>query len=83
MLAPSTRIQIKDKMMKKTFQVNGMRCPHCKAHVEAAIKALPGVSNAEASVENKQVTVDFDEALLGEQDIQKAVNDMGRYELLL
>ncbi len=69
--------------MKKTFQVNGMRCPHCKAHVEDAIKALPGVSGAEASVEDKQVTVDYDEAQVGEQDIQKAVNDTGRYELVL
>lgn len=69
--------------MKKTFQVNGMRCPHCKAHVEDAIKALPGVTDAVASVEDKQVTVDFDEAQSSEKDIQKAVNDTGRYELLL
>lgn len=60
-----------------------MRCPHCKAHVEDAIKALPGVTDAVASVEDKQVTVDFDEAQSSEKDIQKAVNDTGRYELLL
>ncbi len=30
--------------MTKTIQIDGMSCAHCKAHVEAALNELPGVS---------------------------------------
>ena len=47
-------------MTTKTFSVNGMKCGHCKANVEQAILALEGVSRAEANLEEKSVTVEFD-----------------------
>ena len=40
-----------------TLSVEGMMCNNCKAHVEKALLALKGVKSAEASVENKNVTV--------------------------
>ena len=40
-----------------TVSVEGMMCNNCKAHVEKALLALKGVKSAEASVENKNVTV--------------------------
>jgi cation transport ATPase len=40
-----------------TVSVEGMMCNNCKAHVERALLALKGVKSAEASVENKNVTV--------------------------
>lgn len=70
-------------MEKKSFIVNGMKCPHCKANVENAIKALKGVSSAEASVTDKQVTVEYDEKTVTPQDIKEAVDASGRYELTL
>ena len=36
-------------MMEKTMQINGMMCNHCKMTVEKAIKAVPGVENAEVA----------------------------------
>jgi len=48
-------------MTTKTFSVNGMKCGHCKANVEQAILALDGVSRAEANLEAKSGTVEFDE----------------------
>ena len=40
-----------------TVSVEGRMCNNCKAHVERALLALKGVKSAEASVENKNVTV--------------------------
>ena len=40
-----------------TLGVEGMMCKNCKAHVEKALLGLKGVKSAEASVENKNVTV--------------------------
>ena len=67
-------------MTTKTFNVSGMRCVHCKANVENALKALGGVSAAEASLEEKNVTVSFDESAVKETDLKDAVDNAGRYE---
>lgn len=73
---------IGDKQMKQTFTVSGMKCTHCKANVENAIKGVDGVVAAEADLNEANVTVDF-EAPATPEAIQAAVNGAGRYELSL
>jgi len=68
-------------MKKNVFAVNGMKCVHCKANVENAIQSLVGVQHAEANLEAKNVSVDFDESRVKEADIKAAVEGAGRYEL--
>ena len=46
-----------------TFGVEGMMCKNCKAHVENALKALDGVSSAEADLEASSVTVTAKESV--------------------
>lgn len=58
-----------------------MKCNHCKATVEEAVKALQGVEGAEASVEAATLTVDYDPTAVDEQQIADAVADSGRFEL--
>lgn len=70
-------------MAKKTFTVSGMKCVNCKANVERAIKALPGVAEAVVSLEDANVTVDYDEALVNPQDMKDAVEDLGRFEMTI
>ncbi len=67
-------------MTKKTFAVTGMKCVSCKANVERAIKALPGVVEAVVSLEDACVAVDYDEAQVTPQDMKDAVDDLGRFE---
>lgn len=67
--------------MKKTFNVSGMKCSHCAANVENALKAVKGVASAEAHLEDKTVTVDYDEQQTSEADLKAAVDATGRYEL--
>lgn len=59
-----------------------MKCVHCKANVENAIKSVNGVTAAEASLEAANVVVDF-EAPATVEAIRDAVNGAGRYELTL
>ncbi|MBR3949307.1 MAG: heavy metal translocating P-type ATPase [Oscillospiraceae bacterium] len=40
-----------------TIRVNGMMCSHCTASVEKACMGVPGTESAEASLEEKTVTV--------------------------
>ncbi len=43
--------------MTKTMTINGMMCNHCKMTVEKVLKAIPGVENAEVSLEAKTATI--------------------------
>ncbi len=67
-------------MAKNTFSVSGMKCVNCKANVERAIKALPGVAEAVVSLEDANVTVDYDETQVTPQQMKEAVDDLGRFE---
>ncbi len=70
-------------MAKNVFSVSGMRCNNCKAHVEAALKEVTGVSVAEASLEDANVTVEYDETMVTPAQLKDAVDNAGRYEMNL
>lgn len=70
-------------MEKKVFTVTGMKCPKCKERVENAIKSLDGVENAVASVEEKNVAVDYDAQKVSPEAIKEAVDGLGHYDLEL
>lgn len=69
--------------MKKVFTVNGMKCPHCKANVENALKGLDGVSSAEVSLADHNVAVDYDETKVNPNQMKEAVDNAGHYEMEL
>lgn len=46
--------------MEKVFNVEGMMCPHCEAHVVKAVKEIAGVADVTASHKDKRVTVTLD-----------------------
>ena len=60
--------------MKKIVTVEGMMCQHCVAHVEKALRAVPGVESVEVSLENKQAVVTGSTA---DQALLDAVTDAG------
>lgn len=60
---------------EKTLYIEGMNCAHCKAAVEKALNALPGV-NAKVNLEQKQAQVISDGQVSDEQ-LFKAVTDAG------
>ena len=43
--------------MEKSILIEGMKCMHCKASVENALKSVDGVTDAVADLETKTATV--------------------------
>ena len=46
--------------MEKKMKIEGMKCMHCKANVEKALAAVPGVTGAEVSLEEKTAVIRMD-----------------------
>ena len=63
--------------MEKIINVEGMTCNHCKMAVEGALKKLSGVNNATVSLENKRVTVTYDEGKVTLEEMKEAIEDQG------
>nr|QGT50825.1 heavy metal translocating P-type ATPase [uncultured Elusimicrobia bacterium] len=63
--------------MKQKFDVTGMTCSACQAHVEKAVSHLPGVKRAAVNLLQNSLSAEYDEALLSVQDIISAVRRAG------
>ena len=63
--------------MKSVIPVKGMTCGGCKAGVERAVRRLPGVLAAEASLEKAELAVDYDEKKTALTEIRAAVAEAG------
>jgi Cu+-exporting ATPase len=59
----------------KTLRIEGMNCGHCKASVEKALNALPGV-RAEVDLEKKEARVVSDGQISDDQMV-RVVTDAG------
>jgi Cu+-exporting ATPase len=60
-----------------TLAIQGMHCASCTGRVEAALRALPGVGDAHASLATNEATVSFDPESTGEKDLIQAVHAAG------
>jgi len=63
--------------MKLLFQVGGMRCASCQAHVAKAVKAVPGVQEAEVNLVTGRMTVKCDATPDMPRKIVDAVKNAG------
>ncbi len=59
------------------LEVDGMTCGGCVRSVTNVLKALPGVSAAEVSLEKSQAKVTFDPALANAGALRAAVEEAG------
>ena len=55
--ADDTTILEEDDTMTTVISIEGMMCPRCVAHVDKALKAVPGVETVEVSLEKNNATV--------------------------
>jgi mercuric ion binding protein len=60
-----------------TLSVPGMYCEMCPATVKKAISKVPGVSKVNASFENKQAVVTFDDSKTTVDALTKATANAG------
>ncbi|MBS5115560.1 MAG: heavy metal translocating P-type ATPase [Erysipelotrichaceae bacterium] len=63
--------------MKTKFNVTGMTCSACTAHVENSVCKVEGVKNVEVSLLTNSMNVEFDESKTKVEDIINAVKSGG------
>lgn len=62
-------------MTRQTMRISGMTCGNCMRHVDAALRAIPGVTVEDVRVGS--ATVAFDEATVAPALLVDAVEDAG------
>jgi copper chaperone CopZ len=64
-------------MIKKTFKVPDMSCTNCAMKLESLEDSLDGVREINASYHKLQMTVEYDETRLSDEQIIAAVKKKG------
>ncbi len=64
-------------MAHESFDVGGMTCAACQAHVEKAVSSLDGVQGVAVNLLSGSMAVDYDEGSLTPDDICRAVDRAG------
>ena len=59
------------------FDVGGMTCASCQAHVDHAVSKLDGVASVAVNLLSGSMTVDYDESIISADDICRAVDRAG------
>ena len=64
-------------MKKERFNVVGMTCAACQAHVEKATKGVKGVKSVSVNLLNNNMDVEYDESLCSISDINNELQKQG------
>lgn len=62
---------------KQVFDIRGMSCAACSAHIEKDLAKLEGVSKVSVNLLNNSMQIDYDERKLSESEIVRAVESAG------
>lgn len=63
--------------VKKTFSIQGMHCASCVRIIEQSLKKISGVSEANVSLVNENVSVVYDTAKIKDEELVSAVAQVG------
>ena len=64
-------------MANQTLNVEGMTCDHCVQTIKEAVNNLVGINRVEVDLENKQVAVEYDKALVKLDSITDKIVEIG------
>ena len=64
-------------MKKENFDIQGMTCSSCSAHVEKAVKKLEGIQEVNVNLLSNNMTVRYNEDIIKNDEIIKAVKEEG------
>ena len=59
------------------IKVQGMTCQGCVKSVTRVLQALPGVTQAQVSLEKSEARVDYDATQVTPADLRRAVDEAG------
>jgi len=78
---PTTEKQIiivdQSNIRKIEFTISGMTCASCGEHVNTEVNKLSGIISSEASYENRNAVVKFDDSKTNSDEIENAINATG------
>src|SRR5690606_27183629 len=76
---PHNEITVVDRnnIQQAEFKIHGMTCTGCEAHVEHEINQLNGIITAEASYEDGNAIVEFDQTFTNIDSIKSAISNTG------
>src|SRR5574344_1968652 len=63
--------------MKQKFDIKGMTCTACQAHVNDAVKKDNGVNEVTVSLLTNSMTVDYDSNIINSEEIINSVKKAG------
>jgi copper chaperone len=66
---------------KITLQISGMSCGHCEKSLAKAIQGLNGIQHVTVSSATGRAVIEFDNSLVTENEIAKAVADTDIYQV--
>ena len=64
-------------MVKSTLKIQGMTCNHCVMRVAKALKAVPGVQDAQVDLQKGEAVVSYDETKVTMEQLSFAVVEAG------
>lgn len=64
-------------MAQTTIKIQGMTCNHCVMRVAKALKAVPGVQDAQVDLQKGEAVVTFDDAKVERSKLTFAVVEAG------
>ena len=64
-------------MQTTVIDIKGMTCMGCVKSVKNVLERIPGVSNANVSLEGAQVAIQHDDAITGSDQLKQAIKDAG------
>ena len=64
-------------MAISTLKIQGMTCNHCVVRVAKALKALPGVQDAQVDLQKGEAAVTYDDTSITPDKLSFAVVDAG------
>ena len=64
-------------MTKVNLKIQGMTCNHCVMRVAKALKAVPGVQDAQVDLQKAEAAVTYDDAKVSLDKLSVAVVEAG------
>jgi copper ion binding protein len=64
-------------MTKTTLKIQGMTCNHCVMRVAKAIKAVPGVQDAQVDLNKAEAVVTYDDGKVSPETLSTVVVEAG------
>ena len=64
-------------MQTEVIRIKGMTCMGCVNSVKNVLEKIPGVDSADVSLEQKQVSIQYDDATTNADQFKNAITEAG------